>query len=53
VEAPPSEVGKLEASRDSEGGLALGEITKELQNIKIPDFSRGNASEREEAWLKE
>jgi hypothetical protein len=38
VEPPPSGVGNLEASRDSEGGPPPEDITRELQKIKLPEF---------------
>ena len=52
VEPPPSRVGNPEASRDSEGGPPPEDITRELQNIKLPYFVGGHASERAEAWLE-
>ena len=52
VEPPPSRVGNPKASRDSEGGHPPGDITRELQKIKLPKFVGGRASERAEAWLE-
>jgi hypothetical protein len=52
VEPPPSRVGNPEGSRDSERGPPLGDITRELQKIKLPEFVGGHASERVEAWLE-
>ena len=45
-------MGNLEASRDSGGGPPPKDITRELQKIKLPEFSGGRASERAEAWLE-
>ena len=52
VEPPPSRMGNPEASRDSRGGPPPEDITRELQKIKLPEFARGCASERAEAWLE-
>ena len=52
VEPPPSRMGNLEALRDSEGGPPPKDITRELQKIKLPEFVKGHASERVEAWLE-
>jgi hypothetical protein len=52
VEPPPSGVGNPEASRDLEGGPPPGDITRELQKIKLPEFAEGRASEHVEAWLE-
>jgi hypothetical protein len=52
VEPPSSGVGNPEASRDSEGGPPPGDITRELQKIKLPEFVGGRASECAEAWLE-
>jgi hypothetical protein len=52
VEPPPSGTGNPEASRDSGGGPPPEDITRELQKIKLPEFARGRASERAEAWLE-
>jgi hypothetical protein len=49
VEPPLSGMGNPEESRDSGGGPPLEDITQELQKIKLPEFSRGCASERVEA----
>jgi hypothetical protein len=42
VEPPPSRMGNREASRDSRGGPPPENITRELQNIKLPEFVRGS-----------
>jgi hypothetical protein len=52
VEHPPSGVGNPEVSRDSKGGPPPGDITRELQKIKLLDFVEGRANERVEAWLE-
>jgi hypothetical protein len=52
VETPPSGVGNPEAFMDSEGGPPPGDITRELQKIKLPEFVGGRASEHVEAWLE-
>jgi hypothetical protein len=52
VEPPSSGTGNLEASRDSGGGPPPEDITRELQKIKLPEFAKGRASERVEAWLE-
>jgi hypothetical protein len=52
AEPPPSGTGNLEASRDSRGGPPPEDITRELKKIKLPEFARGRASERTEAWLE-
>jgi hypothetical protein len=52
VEPPPSRTGNREASRDSGGGPPPEDITRELQKIKLPEFSGGHASECAEAWLE-
>ena len=52
VEPPPSGTGKLESSRDLGGGTPPEDITRELQKIKLPEFSGGHANERVEAWLE-
>ena len=52
VEPPSSGVGNPETLRESEGGPPPGDITRELQNIKLPEFVGGHASERAEAWLE-
>jgi hypothetical protein len=52
VEPPPSGVGNPEASRVSKGGPPPGDITRELQKIKLPEFVGGRASECAEAWLE-
>ena len=52
VEHPPSGLGNLEGSRDSDRGPLIDDITTELQNIKLPEFAGGRASERAEAWLE-
>jgi hypothetical protein len=52
VERPPPGTGNPEASRDSGGGPPPEDITRELQKIKLPEFSGGRASERAEAWLE-
>jgi hypothetical protein len=52
VEPPPYGVGNPEVSRDLEGGPQLGDITRELQKIKLPEFPGGRASERVKAWLE-
>ena len=52
VEPPPSGMGNPEASRDSGGGPPPKDITQELQKIKLPEFVKGRASERVEAWLE-
>jgi hypothetical protein len=39
VEPPPSGMGNPEASRDSGGGPPPEDITRELQKIKLPEFS--------------
>jgi len=52
VKAQVSRVGSPEASRDSKGGPPPRDITRELQKIKLPKFSRGRASEHVEAWLE-
>jgi len=52
VEPPPFGVGNPEVSRDSKGGPPLGDITKELKKIKLPEFVEGCASECVEAWLE-
>jgi hypothetical protein len=51
IEPPQSGVGNPEASMDSEGGPPLGDITRELQKIKFPNFVEGHANECVEAWL--
>jgi hypothetical protein len=53
VEPPPSGTGNPEASRDLGGEPPHDDITRELQKIKIPEFARGRASERAEAWLED
>jgi hypothetical protein len=45
-------MGNPEASRDSGGGLPPEDITRELQKIKLLEFSKGRTSERAEAWLE-
>ena len=45
-------MGNPEASRDSGGGPPPEDIMRELQKIKLPEFARGRASERTEAWLE-
>jgi hypothetical protein len=52
VKSPPFGVGNPEATRDSEGGPPPGDITRELQKIKLPEFAEGHASECAEAWLE-
>jgi hypothetical protein len=52
VEPSPSGTGNPEASRNSRGELPPGDITRELQKIKLPEFVGGRASERAEAWLE-
>ena len=52
VEPPPSGMGNQEASRDSGGGPPPEDIRRELQKIKILEFSGGCASECVEAWLE-
>jgi hypothetical protein len=52
VEPPPSRMGNPEVSRDSGGGPPPEDITRELQKIKILEFSRGRTSERVETWLE-
>jgi hypothetical protein len=52
VEPPPSGVGNLEESRDSEGAPPLEDIARELQKTKLPEFSGGRASEHAEEWLE-
>ena len=52
VEPPPSGVGNPEASRDSKGGPPLGDITRELQKIKLPEFVGHHTSEHTKAWLE-
>jgi hypothetical protein len=39
VEPPPSGMGNPEASRDSGGGPPPEDITRELQKIKLLEFS--------------
>jgi len=51
-EHPPSGLGNLERSRDSNRGPAIEDITRELQKIKLPDFARGRVNERVEAWFE-
>ena len=46
MEARPFGVGNLEASRDLEGGPPPGDVTRELQKIKLPEFVGSRASER-------
>ena len=38
VEPPPSRTSNPEALRDSRGGPPPEDITRELQNIKLPEF---------------
>jgi hypothetical protein len=45
VESPPYRVGNPEASMDLEGGPPPGEITREIEKIKLPEFVEGRASE--------
>jgi hypothetical protein len=52
VEPPPFGVGNVEVSRDSEGEPPLGDITRELQKIKLLEFLGGRASERAKVWLE-
>jgi len=49
VEHPPSGLGNLEGSRDSDKGPPSEDITRELQKIKLLDFSGGRANELAEA----
>jgi hypothetical protein len=52
VKPPPCGVGDPEWSRDSERGPPPGDITRELQKIKLQKCVGGRASERVEAWLE-
>jgi hypothetical protein len=52
VELPPSRTSNPEASRYLGGGPPPEDITRELQNIKLLEFTEGHASERAEAWLE-
>jgi hypothetical protein len=52
VEPPPSRTGNPEASRDSGEGPPPEDITRELQKIKLLEFTGVRASERVEAWLE-
>jgi hypothetical protein len=52
VEHSPYGTGNPEASRNSRGELPPGDITRELQKIKLPEFAGGRASECAEAWLE-
>jgi hypothetical protein len=52
VEPPPYGMGNPKSSRNSRGECPLEDITRELQKIKLPEFSRGQANERAEAWLE-
>jgi hypothetical protein len=53
VETPPSGMGNREASMDSGGGPPPEDIMREVQKIKLLDFSGGRSSERVEAWLED
>jgi hypothetical protein len=46
-------MGNPEASRDSRGGPPPEDITRELQKIKLLEFSRSHASARVEASLED
>ena len=52
VEHPPSWLENLEGSRDSHRGPPIEDITKDLQNIKLPEFAGGCANECAKAWLE-
>ena len=52
VEPPPSGMGNPEVSRDLGGGPPPEDIMRELQKIKLLEFSNVRASERAEAWLE-
>jgi hypothetical protein len=52
VEPPPSGTGNTKASRDSGGGPPPEDITRELQKIKLLEFTGGRSSQRAEAWLE-
>jgi hypothetical protein len=52
VEPPPSRMGDPKESRDSNRGPPRGDITRELQKIKLSYFVGGRASELVEAWLE-
>jgi hypothetical protein len=52
VELPPFRTGNPEASRNSRGEFPPEDIMRELQKIKLLEFSGGHASERAEAWLE-
>lgn len=51
-EQPQVGGGKLEGSGGSEKRHPQEDISRELQKIKLPEFSRGRAGERVEAWLE-
>ena len=52
VEHPPLGLGNLKGSREFDRGTPIKDITRELQNIKLPEYAGGRASERAEAWLE-
>ena len=52
VEHPPSRLGNIEGSRDSNRGPPIEDITRELQKINLPEFAGGRASECAETWLE-
>jgi len=52
VEHPPSGLGNLEGSRDSDRVPPSEDITRELRKIKLPEFAGGHANKHTETWLE-
>ena len=49
VEHPPSGLGNLEGSSDFDRGPPIEDITRDIQNIKLPKFAGGRANEQAKA----
>ena len=52
LERFPSRVGNVKGSKDFNRGSPTRDITRELQSIKPPKFSRSHASKQLETWLE-
>jgi len=51
-EHPPSGLGNIKGSRDSNRGPPVEDITRKLQKIKLLEFTGGRASKLAETWLE-
>jgi len=52
VDHPPPGLGNLDGSWDSDRGPPIEEITRDIQNIKLPDFAGGRARKLAKALLE-